>query len=161
MIAARAPWLRSPRRRWPPPEMTRPPLLDPAIPAGLAQPRYALLINQERVARLRQSRGDGGIEERWPCHLRRGPPASWRAQPWRPGGNHRVYFKRKRTSRQSAIVAQALARGRHSTMNGVTRRATFPAAKANWLVTLESRTRPMRITRASRRLLTSPRDRMD
>src|SRR5437667_12799112 len=45
MIAASEPWLRSPRRRWRPPEMTRPPLLDPAIPAGLAQPRYALLIN--------------------------------------------------------------------------------------------------------------------
>src|SRR5882762_9055926 len=45
MIADSEPWLRSSRRRWRPPEMTRPPLLNPAIPAGPIQPRYALLIN--------------------------------------------------------------------------------------------------------------------
>ena len=39
------PWLRPPRRRWCPPEMTRPPLLNPAILTGPVQPRYALLIN--------------------------------------------------------------------------------------------------------------------
>ena len=32
-------------RRWCPLEMTRPPLLDAAIPAGVVRPRYALLIN--------------------------------------------------------------------------------------------------------------------
>src|SRR5260370_39054588 len=31
--------------RWCPPEMSRPPVLDPAAPAGAIQPRYALLIN--------------------------------------------------------------------------------------------------------------------
>src|SRR5258706_5259680 len=45
MSAANQPWLRSPRRRWCPPEMTRPPLLNPAILTGPIQPRYALLIN--------------------------------------------------------------------------------------------------------------------
>ncbi len=35
----------SPRRRWCPSEMTRPPLLDPTTLAGPVQPRYALLIN--------------------------------------------------------------------------------------------------------------------
>src|SRR5437879_4036238 len=45
MIAASEPWSRSSRRRWRPPEMTRPPLLNPAIPTGPIQPRYALLIN--------------------------------------------------------------------------------------------------------------------
>src|SRR5881397_2060741 len=45
MSVADQPWLRSPRRRWCPPEMTRPPLLDPTVPAGPIQPRYALLIN--------------------------------------------------------------------------------------------------------------------
>jgi len=34
-----------PRRRWMPPEMTTPPVLDPAIPAPPVRPRYALLIN--------------------------------------------------------------------------------------------------------------------
>src|SRR5580693_4736236 len=45
MSAANQPWLRYPRRRWCPPEMNRPPLLDPATLAGPIQPRYALLIN--------------------------------------------------------------------------------------------------------------------
>src|SRR5467141_1090317 len=45
MSAADQPWLRFPRRRWCPPEMTRPPFLSPAIPTGPIQPRYALLIN--------------------------------------------------------------------------------------------------------------------
>src|SRR5882757_2770111 len=39
------PFVRPPRRRWRPPEMTRPPLLDAAASAGAIQPRYALLIN--------------------------------------------------------------------------------------------------------------------
>src|ERR1700730_18122640 len=34
-----------PKRRWCPADMTRPPLLDAAIPAGPIQARYALLIN--------------------------------------------------------------------------------------------------------------------
>src|SRR6185369_13566005 len=33
------------QRRWRPVEMTRPPALDAATPAGPIQPRYALLIN--------------------------------------------------------------------------------------------------------------------
>src|SRR5438874_3195700 len=45
MSAADQPWSRSPRRRWRPPEMTRPPLLNPTILTGPIQPRYALLIN--------------------------------------------------------------------------------------------------------------------
>src|SRR5260370_33202422 len=45
MSAAHEPWLRLPRRRWCPPEMTQPPLLNPAILTGPIQPRYALLIN--------------------------------------------------------------------------------------------------------------------
>ena len=45
MSAASQPWLRYPRRRWRPPEMTRPPLLNPATVTGPIQPRYALLIN--------------------------------------------------------------------------------------------------------------------
>src|SRR6195256_475041 len=45
MSVPNQPWLRSPRPRWCPPEMSRPPLLDPAIPAGSIEPRYALLIN--------------------------------------------------------------------------------------------------------------------
>jgi radical SAM superfamily enzyme YgiQ (UPF0313 family) len=45
MSVSKEPWLRSPPRRWCPPEMSRPPFLDPAIPAGPIQPRYALLIN--------------------------------------------------------------------------------------------------------------------
>ena len=39
------PTLPAPRRRWRPVEMARPPLLDPAIPAGPIKPRHALLIN--------------------------------------------------------------------------------------------------------------------
>jgi hypothetical protein len=45
MSLANQPWARSPRRRWCPTEMSRPPLLDPDIAAGPIQPRYALLIN--------------------------------------------------------------------------------------------------------------------
>ncbi len=45
MNAPDQPWLRLPRRRWCPPDMTGPPLLDPAILAGPIQPRYALLMN--------------------------------------------------------------------------------------------------------------------
>src|SRR6266404_3897332 len=45
MSARNQPWLQSPKRRWCPPEMTRPPLLNPAILTGPIQPRYALLIN--------------------------------------------------------------------------------------------------------------------
>jgi hypothetical protein len=37
--------VKTPGRRWLPAEMTRPPLLDDAIPAGPVQARYALLIN--------------------------------------------------------------------------------------------------------------------
>src|SRR2546421_10939680 len=39
------PFVRPPRRRWSPPEMNLPPLLDPTSWAGPLQPRYALLIN--------------------------------------------------------------------------------------------------------------------
>src|SRR5437762_7054433 len=39
------PFVRPPRHHWSPPEMTRPPLLDPASRAGPLQRRYALLIN--------------------------------------------------------------------------------------------------------------------
>src|SRR6266576_301097 len=39
------PFVRPSRRRWSPPEMTRPPLLDPDSWAGPLQRRYALLIN--------------------------------------------------------------------------------------------------------------------
>src|SRR6059058_3464563 len=39
------PFVRPPRHHWSPPEMTRPPLLDPASWAGPLQRRYALLIN--------------------------------------------------------------------------------------------------------------------
>src|SRR5712692_5734231 len=42
---ANQPWWRSPRRRWCPREMIRPPILDPVVPTGPIQPRYALLIN--------------------------------------------------------------------------------------------------------------------
>jgi radical SAM superfamily enzyme YgiQ (UPF0313 family) len=35
----------SPKRLWLPKEMVQPPFLDPAIPAGPIEPRYALLIN--------------------------------------------------------------------------------------------------------------------
>jgi radical SAM superfamily enzyme YgiQ (UPF0313 family) len=45
MNAADEPWLRPPRRRWCPAEMTRPPALNPAAAAGPVEPRYALLIN--------------------------------------------------------------------------------------------------------------------
>jgi radical SAM superfamily enzyme YgiQ (UPF0313 family) len=45
MSLADQPWSQPPRRQWCPPEMIRPPLLDPAIPAPPVQPRYALLIN--------------------------------------------------------------------------------------------------------------------
>jgi radical SAM superfamily enzyme YgiQ (UPF0313 family) len=45
MSKARQPWLQSPVHRWRPPELTRPPLLDPALPAGPMRLRYALLIN--------------------------------------------------------------------------------------------------------------------
>lgn len=41
----RQPFMQSQKRQWRPAEMTRPPLLDAAIPAGPIQPRYALLIN--------------------------------------------------------------------------------------------------------------------
>src|SRR6266850_199308 len=40
-----APFVRPPRHLWSPPEMTMPPLLDPASCAGPLQSRYALLIN--------------------------------------------------------------------------------------------------------------------
>src|SRR5690349_12806971 len=39
------PWLRSPRRKWRPRKMSRPPLLNQAIPTGPVRPRSALLIN--------------------------------------------------------------------------------------------------------------------
>ncbi len=39
------PFLKLPRRRWCPPDMSRPPLLDTAMAAGPVRPRYALLIN--------------------------------------------------------------------------------------------------------------------
>jgi radical SAM superfamily enzyme YgiQ (UPF0313 family) len=45
MSTADQPWSLPPRRRWCPLEMSRPPLLDLAIPPGPVQPRYALLIN--------------------------------------------------------------------------------------------------------------------
>src|SRR5450759_4905458 len=45
MSTADQPWARPPRRRWCPTEMSRPPFLDPAIPVGPVQPRYALLVN--------------------------------------------------------------------------------------------------------------------
>jgi radical SAM superfamily enzyme YgiQ (UPF0313 family) len=45
MNAANQPWLRPPRRRWRPLEMTRPPLLDPTILTEPVRPRSALLIN--------------------------------------------------------------------------------------------------------------------
>lgn len=45
MTAENQPWLQPPSRRLRPPEMSQPPLLDPAIPAGPIQRRYALLIN--------------------------------------------------------------------------------------------------------------------
>src|SRR5260370_2768446 len=39
------PFAHPPRRRWVPPEMMQAPALDPAIPAGAVEARYALLIN--------------------------------------------------------------------------------------------------------------------
>src|ERR1035441_6490724 len=45
MSTADQPWSLPPRRRWCPLEMSRPPLLDPAIPPGPVQSRYVLLIN--------------------------------------------------------------------------------------------------------------------
>ena len=45
MSPSREPHEQSPRRRWCPTEMTRPPLLDAAIPGGPIRPRSALLIN--------------------------------------------------------------------------------------------------------------------
>src|SRR2546427_13133320 len=45
MSAVKQSWLRSPQPRWRPPEMTRPPLLNPATLTGPIKPRYALLIN--------------------------------------------------------------------------------------------------------------------
>jgi hypothetical protein len=39
------PFSRPLRRRWNPPEMSRPPMLDPSAPANPLEPRYALLIN--------------------------------------------------------------------------------------------------------------------
>src|ERR1700731_5281285 len=45
MSAMRHPIMQSPKRRWRPIEMTRPPLLDAATHAGPTQARYALLIN--------------------------------------------------------------------------------------------------------------------
>src|ERR1043166_859079 len=41
----REPTAQSPKRRWCPADMTRPPVLDFAAPAGPVKPRYALLIN--------------------------------------------------------------------------------------------------------------------
>src|SRR5690242_7160723 len=45
MSAANEPWLLPPQPQWRPPEMTQPPMLDPAILTGPIQSRYALLIN--------------------------------------------------------------------------------------------------------------------
>ena len=45
MSVPNQPWLQPPPHRWRPSDMSRPPLLDPAIFAGPVQPRYALLIN--------------------------------------------------------------------------------------------------------------------
>jgi radical SAM superfamily enzyme YgiQ (UPF0313 family) len=45
MNVTNQPWLQPRPNQWVPPEMSRPPALDPAIPAGPIQPRYALLIN--------------------------------------------------------------------------------------------------------------------
>jgi radical SAM superfamily enzyme YgiQ (UPF0313 family) len=45
MNVANPPWFRPQRRRWRPPEMIRPPFLDPTTATGPIQPRYALLIN--------------------------------------------------------------------------------------------------------------------
>src|SRR6266849_470617 len=45
MRAMRHPAMQSPKPRWRPIEMTRPPLLDAATPVGPIQARYALLIN--------------------------------------------------------------------------------------------------------------------
>lgn len=45
MSAADQPWLRPPQRQWRPPEMTRPPDLDPTLLTGRIRPRSALLIN--------------------------------------------------------------------------------------------------------------------
>jgi radical SAM superfamily enzyme YgiQ (UPF0313 family) len=45
MAETNQPWLRSPKRRWSPPDMTRPPILDSMGPTGPIKPRYALLIN--------------------------------------------------------------------------------------------------------------------
>jgi len=42
---ASEPFSRPPRRRWNPPEMSRPPMLDRSASANLVEPRYALLIN--------------------------------------------------------------------------------------------------------------------
>ena len=39
------PWFQTSRHPWIPSEMTSPPPLDSAVPAGAVQPRYALLIN--------------------------------------------------------------------------------------------------------------------
>src|SRR5947207_4997956 len=45
MGKANQPCARLPRRPWAPAEMTKPPLLDPAVSAPSIQPRYALLVN--------------------------------------------------------------------------------------------------------------------
>ncbi len=44
-IPTNPPFVRALKRRWCPPEMSRPPLLDDSVPAGHREPRYALLIN--------------------------------------------------------------------------------------------------------------------
>src|SRR3974377_1690324 len=41
----RSPFAPSPKRRWCPAEMTRPPRLDPRTPAGPIKRSYALLVN--------------------------------------------------------------------------------------------------------------------
>ena len=45
MIAQDLPFVRAPRRRWLPSEMTRPPFLDHGMATGPVKPRYALLVN--------------------------------------------------------------------------------------------------------------------
>jgi radical SAM superfamily enzyme YgiQ (UPF0313 family) len=45
MQEANQPWSQPPRRRWLPPDMTQPPLLDPLASTVQVRPRYALLVN--------------------------------------------------------------------------------------------------------------------
>jgi radical SAM superfamily enzyme YgiQ (UPF0313 family) len=45
MLESDHPWLRPQKRRWCPPEMSHPPVLDSSVLTGAVQPRYALLIN--------------------------------------------------------------------------------------------------------------------